>query len=49
MTIIKASNLKAMDLTGFSGVSGLRPEEEGWGLREEASAQSPGFSAQTPM
>lgn len=24
VTIIKASNLKAMDLTGFSGVSGLR-------------------------
>jgi hypothetical protein len=24
VTIIKASNLKAMDLTGFSGVSGLK-------------------------
>lgn len=24
VTIIKASNLKAMDLTGFSGVSGCR-------------------------
>lgn len=34
VTIIKASNLKAMDLTGFSGVSGLKPAEEGWGLRE---------------
>ena len=29
VTIIKASNLKAMDLTGFSGMCGLRPEGEG--------------------
>lgn len=38
VTIIKASNLKAMDLTGFSGVSGLKRV---WERRAEAWSPGP--------
>lgn len=41
VTIIKASNLKAMDLTGFSGVSGLLKKIRVWERRAEAWIPGP--------
>lgn len=43
VTIIKASNLKAMDLTGFSGAFPFRSEEARlWDLREWGGRLDPG-------